>query len=45
MTVRMEMEMKGRGKREEFTPGKSEYKSREDFKGFVSVGDCDGPRV
>ena len=44
MTVRMEMEIKG-VKREEFTDEKSKYKSHENFKGFVGVGDCDGLRA
>ena len=38
-------DQKKRVKREEFTDGKSKYKSHEDFKGFVGVGDCDGLRV
>ena len=38
--------MKGReGGGKECMDRKSEYKSCEDFRGFVSVGDCDGPRV
>ena len=42
MTLRMD-ERKGGG--EECMDGKSEYKSCEDFRGFVGVDDCDGPRV